>query len=305
MRLSFFLVSCGFILLFSCQNTAPEDKPLASKPIITYKSELPKTTKDYWYNGTAEVSSYALSQARYGEQREGTAVLVYVTEPFSKESNTKADQNSDANVSVLKLNATKKFNTGIYPYSMMTSSFYPIDVGDHSLKISSSSQEWCGHTYMELTNRAAFDIAIDSYFEGESNQLTLDKSFLEDDVWSIIRLRPDQLPMGEFEMIPSFFYLRLKHKKTKAYKATASFESKDASIEYSIAYPELERTLSIEFSSDFPYQILGWTESYSSGFGSNAKTMTTTAQKIKTLNTPYWQQNSNQYLALRDSLGLK
>ena len=82
--------------------------------------------KAYWYNNEAEISSYALSQARYGEVHKGKAVLVYVTEPFSPDKNTKADAPSDGNISVLKLNFMKKFNTGIYPYSMMTSIFFPL-----------------------------------------------------------------------------------------------------------------------------------------------------------------------------------
>lgn len=297
----------AFCLLVACNSQDNQNDPVnpTPAPAIIYKTQLPSAAKDYWYSGSAEVTGYALSQARYGELREGNAVLVFVTEPFSKKSNTKADQASETNISVLKLNATKKFTTGIYPYSMMTSSFYPVDIGDHSLKISSSSQEWCGHTYMELTNDTNFNIAINSYFEGETAQLTLDKTFLEDDIWSVIRLRPDELPMGEIEMVPSFFYLRLKHQKTKAYQATAAFKTNDQSIIYSLYYPELKRDLQIEFAKEFPYQIIGWQERYPDGFGNKAQMMTTTAQRIKTLNTPYWQQNSNEYQVLRDSLGLK
>ncbi|MEM6726422.1 MAG: septum formation inhibitor Maf, partial [Bacteroidota bacterium] len=34
------------------------------------------TFKQYWYNGEAELSSYSLQQARYGEIHEGEAVMV-------------------------------------------------------------------------------------------------------------------------------------------------------------------------------------------------------------------------------------
>jgi hypothetical protein len=37
----------------------------------------------YWFNGEAELSSFQLTQARYGELREGKAVMIFVTEPFS------------------------------------------------------------------------------------------------------------------------------------------------------------------------------------------------------------------------------
>jgi len=38
----------------------------------------------YWYQGKAELTSYTLEQARYGEVHPGEAVLVFVTEDFSK-----------------------------------------------------------------------------------------------------------------------------------------------------------------------------------------------------------------------------
>ena len=46
------------------------------------EKQLSQEFKGYWYAGKAEVSSYKLEQARYGEIREGNAVLVYVTEDF-------------------------------------------------------------------------------------------------------------------------------------------------------------------------------------------------------------------------------
>ncbi len=107
----------------------------------------------YWNQGKAEISSYQLEQARYGEIHKGTAVLIFVSEPFSTSEFVKADYPGMDNVQVLKLNATKQFTTGIYPYSMMTSSFFPLDGSTNSLKISCSSQEWCGHTYMEMTRK--------------------------------------------------------------------------------------------------------------------------------------------------------
>lgn len=257
--------------------------------------------KDYWYNGQAEISNFKLSQARYGELRDGSATLIFVTEPYSPALNTKPNNPSGTDIPVLKLNATKKFNTGIYPYSMMNSSFYPID-GEHSLKISSSSQEWCGHTYMELVNDRKFEIKIHSYFEGESGEIKLEKFQLEDDVWSKIRIAPDQLPTGNFKMIPSFFYVRLMHKELKAYGAIGkNQELNPTTRQYTIEYPALERALVIKYQAQFPYQILSWSETYK---GFDGKELTTTADRIKTLKIDYWNKNSNGDSPLRDDLGL-
>ncbi|MDC7999079.1 septum formation inhibitor Maf [Gilvibacter sediminis] len=261
--------------------------------------------KDYWFNGTAEISSYALSQARYGELREGQAAMIFVTEPFSKSSFTKADNPTAADPSVLKLNFTKNFNTGIYPYSMINSSFFPFEDGQHSLKIATSVQEWCGHVYMELKNTDQFEIDINSYFQGEGQEgLRLSKSLLEDDLWSMIRLQNDNLPQGDLEMIPSFFYLRLKHVKAQAYKAVAELSSADSISSYTLKYPELKRTIKIDFQTAFPHKILGWEESHPKGFGSS-DTITTTGTLIKSIRSDYWRRNSNSDSVLRDTLGLK
>ena len=43
-----------------------------------------ETFKNYWYTGKAEVNSYNLQQTRYGETREGKAVLIFLTEDISQ-----------------------------------------------------------------------------------------------------------------------------------------------------------------------------------------------------------------------------
>jgi len=188
---------------------------------------------------------------------------------------------------------------------MMNSSFYPVSEGNHSLKITSSSQEWCGHTYMELKNKKQFDVSINSYFEGESKQITLKKNILEDDIMSMIRTRPEELPLGEHKVIPSFFSLRLLHKEIKAYECIMNISNNGSHNVYELHYPALERTMEITFDSEFPHKILGWKETQNSGFGNKRKKMTTTAKIKKTLKSTYWQKNSNADEKLRSLLELE
>ncbi len=295
------LISTILLLSVCFSSCSQNDK----EPLIVVQND--SITKSYWYNNEAEISSYELTQARYGELHKGHVVLVYVTEPFSKEKNAKPDKPTNKDISVLKLNFTKKFTTGIYPYSMMTSSFFPFKNGEYSLKISSSSQEWCGHTYMELKSKKKFEVKLSSYFENQTfDNLSLDKTNLEDDLWSIVRLNPGNLPTGEIEMVPSFFYLRLMHKALKAYKCETSKEQlNDSLTTYSITYPELKRTLTINFETTFPYKVLSWKETYESGWGENKKEMTTTANLITTIKSDYWNKHSNKNSDLRLKLGLE
>ncbi len=298
-----------FTGLESCKPKNDPEKKEKTK-VDTPKTEISKKKlsqefKDYWYSGTAEITSYKLEQARYGEIRNGKAVMIYVTEPFLKDKQVKADNSNPDNIPVLKLNGTKKYLTGIYPYSIMTSTFYPVYDNQHALKVSFSAQEWCGHVYAQLNNRDNFEVQSHSYFESEADQdLVLEKAILENELWNKIRISPEDLPQGSFMIIPSLEFTRLRHKELKAYSANAELKKNQEDYIYEINYPELERTLTINFSASFPYTIDSWTETFPSGFGSNAQLLTSKATKIKSINTPYWQQNGNKDLYLRDSLGL-
>lgn len=296
-----------FPLLNSCkENKTEPSKDLAISETVTEvlvpKAILSKAFNDYWYNGDAEITSYKLEQARYGEIREGTAVLVFVTEDFLPEKQVKADNYSKSNVPVLKLNATKNFNTGIYPYSIMQSTFYPVANNQHAIKVSASVQEWCGHVYTQLNNHNQFEIISHSYFQSEADQtFNIDKTWTENELWTKLRIDPKSLPVGQLEIIPSIEYTRLSHKKIKAYKAMANLENGI----YTLNYPELNRTLKINFNSNFPYNILGWEETSVSGYGASAKTLTTKATKLVSIKTAYWSKNHNSDAVLRETLKLQ
>lgn len=121
----------SIITLFSCQS---DNKISKDQDSIKNTAKLEKEFTDYWYSGKAELSSYELKQSRYGEIRTGEVVLVFVTEPFSLKKQVKLDNPTKAgkdNVSVLKLNQVRKFKTGIYDYSIMTSTFTPVDLLEH------------------------------------------------------------------------------------------------------------------------------------------------------------------------------
>ena len=307
----FTLIICLGAISNSCkQESANKDQALNSE--ISNNNELevnstsirfnpPKEFNEYWYGGEAEISSYKLEQARYGEIREGHAVLVYVTEPFLPGKQVKADNQKPNNISVLKLNATKNFKTGIYPYSIMQSTFYPVDAKDHAIKVSASVQEWCGQVYTQINNRNQFEVTSHSYFETEADEnFKLEKSILENELWTKLRIDPEALPTGSIEVIPSLEFIRLKHVPLKAYSAKAAMNNGN----YTLEYPELNRSLSINFNPEFPYEILSWEETFRSGFGANAQKMTTTATKLNSIKSAYWSKNSNASSGLRDELKL-
>ncbi len=309
-KITFYSIFVSMLLLLSCNynNTSrlkvealKSTNYLDQKVTVTTR-QLSQEFKDYWYAGNAEITSFKLEQARYGEIHKGHAVLIFVTEDFLPIDQVKSNNQDSKNISVLKLNTTKKFNTGIYPYSIMQSTFYPVYYQQHALKTSCSVQEWCGHNYTQLNNKDDFEINSHSYFAGEADQnYHIEKDILENELWTQLRIDPNKLPTGKIEVIPSFEFSRLKHIPVKPYKVYAELTANS----YTLNYTELKRTLVINFDSQFPYSILGWTESFKSGFGQDTKILTTKATKLVTIKSPYWNKNSNVDSNLRETLQLE
>lgn len=302
----FLALSVIIVLPFACGNIANSDNSSGlSEPARTPPSE---EFNSYWFDGKAELSSYKLSQARYGEMRQGYSVMVFVTEPFSKANLVKLD-NPEAfpsdRIDVLKLNFTRNFETGVYPYSLLTSVFSPLD-GDKSLKINNSCQEWCGHTFSQLKrNGSQYDWLLHSYFESENDQsFAIENSVSEDEIWNTIRINPSLLIEGEHDMIPAMHFLRFKHIKAKTYRATCTKRTEGDKFVYTVDYKELDRKLEIRFDVNFPFQIQSWTETYADGWGENPPVLTTTGTLIKSIRSDYWSKNSNADSLLRQELGL-
>ena len=290
-----------FSLLFLFCKSPESKKEDINSENTAIKFDKHPDFNTYWYAGKAEITSYKLSQVRYGEIHEGTAVNIFVTEDFLPEKQVKADYQNKNNIPVLKLNSTKKFTTGIYPYSLMTNTFSPIDSNKKAIKISFSAQEWCGNTFVQLNNRDDFQIDFHSYFESNADRnINLKKTILENEIWNQLRVSPENLPVGKLQIIPSFEYLGLHHKKFKAYEAATSLTLNDDFMIYEINYPSLQRSLTITASKAFPYTIERWEESFSS----RGKMLTTKAVKIKTIQSAYWSKNGVADIEERKELGL-
>ena len=291
------------ICFMTCSNQAQNSEHAA----------ISKSFSNWWHDGKAEITSYALSQARYGEVHEGKAIIIFVTEDFSKSKQVKLDDPSlhrnDA-LPVLKMNHTRKFNTGIYPYSMMTSAFTATQYAKYPfmVKATTTSQEWCGHTFLQFNKLRdrAYTVQSNSYFETEGDHKTeVEASLFEDQLWSMIRIDPTSLPIGEVALIPSQIYLRLRHVPIENRRATVKILDRPGHFResvYSVNYTDIDRSLSIYFEKQFPHKITGWKEKYKSGFGPNAKIIETQAYQIKRIRTDYWTKNSSADFGLYEDL---
>ena len=257
--------------------------------------------RNFWFAG-AEISSFELSQSRYGENHPGHAELIFVTEPFLTGPQVKQEFGDGESVDVLKLNAFRTFNTGIYSYRTMTSTFQPTDLENypHSLKTTTSIQDWCGLATQQLNKTdSGWRGELRSYFQQFADQdLELPEVWLEDELWTRLRLDPKRLPTGELQVVPGAIVTRFTHSPIQPEKAVATLQERDRFSSYIVDYPELERKLVILFDSGFPHIIREWEEHQPGG-------VTRAILKDRVMNSEYWSENTASHAIKRESLGLE
>lgn len=262
---------------------------------------------EYWFQGTAEISSFELTQYRYGEPRKGEAVLIFVTEDFSRSKQVKLDDPASAGrdkISVIKMNHTREFVTGIYPYHMMLSAFTPTREDSRGLKFTVSSQEWCGQAFAQvnLNSGESYSGELFSYFEAEGDKSFSVTGMAEDDLWNLIRIHPNQIPTGSVQMWPSLIYQRLTHREFAAEEAFIRLKDiSNSRRQLEVTYSTGQRELRIDFEKEFPHTILGWEEIHTKESGETEITKAT-RKGMKVVD--YWNRNSLEDEYLRDELNL-
>jgi hypothetical protein len=221
MRIILVAATLAGVIIFSsasCGTSPPLPGKVAKAGPQPYGPEFWET----WGDGFAEVSSYQLVIPRYGEPREGESILIFVSETFSERQRVKADQGRNPRQDefpVMKLNWQRNFQTGIYDYSEMLSSF----LGLASIagrppgslaKASFSRQEWCGHMFAQaLFDASRIRISGTSYFDGDadlSQTMAMQAEALSEDAlpfW-VRGMAPPFLKPGESKSVPFLTSLR-------------------------------------------------------------------------------------------------
>jgi len=292
-------------LLAACTASAGPDLP---------GSAVPEGFWDHWGDGQAELAGYSLTQPRYGAQREGTAVLVFVTETFTQAQRVKSDGGHPDEFPVLKLNEVRDFTTGIYDYNILTSSFVRLD-GQLPLgvptKVSMSMQEWCGHVYDQT-------LAIDgglrheghSYFDGEGDHETVlprpGDGVQADALPILVRgLAGPLVAPGEerrIQLLPSLMQARLTHRAPTWTPATVSRSAGAEAVEvpagtfqaHTVTVVPDGRPATTWWVEDAaPHRIVRW-----------ERTDGEVGELRGTVRTAYWQLNGPGGEAWRSKIGL-
>lgn len=237
---------------------------------------------EHWGDGQAEMASYDLRIMRYGEERKGTAVAIFVTEPFSNAVRVKSDggRAKGDQFPVLKLNLVKDFPTGVYDYNMMASTFVALTSvngrpAGTATKVSFSSQEWCGHVYHQLLfDKAGVREQIHSYFDGEADKSETLKAraggISEDALFMWARgLAYPRLKPGESISVPmlmSIQHARLNHKPVAWTEAKLSRSKQGSTQEVPAGSFEVEtltaalgdRTWTFHVELAAPHRLIKW-----------------------------------------------
>ncbi len=290
----------------NCTNPAPQSPPGAPSPQgVKAPLRLDTAFAAYWFQGEAELNVYSVEQERYGALRSAQQVMIFVTEDLSKTKQVKLDHPAQAGndrVPVLKINAIRRFHTGIYDYSLMESVFTPLD-GSPTVKTTATVQDWCGQVYAQFNrNGQRYQIHAFSYFESEGDtEITLDAGVvLESDFWTRLRIAPENIPLGAQQVAPSAIFSRLRHQPFQAHLAQVSMEpdqTRPGASWLRIEYQSLPRSVAIQFETAFPHRILGW-EEYFQGQPMSKGTLQSTQKSA------YWKHNQPEDANLRDALHL-
>ena len=295
------------LVLLSCGFTDTETNVNSS---ARSSGEQTKEFNAYWYAGQAEVSTYDISYARYGELREGKSTVVFVTEDMLLEEQVKKEMASDKTAtSVMKMNKIDRFTTGIYDYSLMQSTFTPVDplVYPYVLKTVFSSQDWCGQSFMQLNRRGmGYQALVRSYFEGEGDKSNIiDDVVLEDALWTLARLSPHTLPTGKFDILPSSANVLLLHEPAAPVMAIGTLNLQVSADEteqfiYKVALED-GREFTLFLQAVFPFRIYGWEEKVQT----RGEWLTTKAILDKSIKSSYWGESATEFDGRRKELGLK
>lgn len=302
MRPYFILILSLFI---ACRS---EDSTFSDKNTLDkFEDHSDIHLPDYWYEGQAQILTFNLTQNRYNNEHPGEAILIQVTEDFNTDLQVKSDGVSpESNTTpVIKTNLIERFTTGVYDYSMMTSTFTGVEFPCPTYKVTHSSQDWCGQSLVQINKQAnQFQHRLFSYFESEGDQVKhLPQVWLEDEIFNLIRIAPDKIKSGQVLMLPSSKIQRLLHLPTQEVETTIHLESSRDTSRLSLSMPSLKREKTISFLSKPPYTITGWEDIYPSAFDQKLRR---TKAYLKSVNKlAYWELNGAENINLREELGLR
>ena len=186
---------------------------------------------------------------------------------------------------------------------MYTSVFTPTEKfkPEHPLKVTFSSQDWCGQAFAQINNSNGYEYRHNSYFQAEGDtSYHLEYAFVEDNLFNLARINEELLPVDEFKILPAQSYVRTAHIEYKSYTAIGSKDMSDTLLVYNYEIPELKRSVRVFLDPEDHNKILKWTETYPTVFDGKLRTSEYILKESRKL--PYWRLNSRSDKNQRENL---
>jgi hypothetical protein len=235
--------------------------------------------------------------------------LIFVTETFTDEQRVKSDGGHRDEYPVMKLNAVMDYQTGMYDYNVMTSTFVRID-GKGALgvpvKVSMSMQEWCGHVYEQLLpSEDAVQWTSHSYFDGEGDRQTpyplRGGAVFLDALPVLVRGLVGELKDGTYDAFPTLVSGRYAHKPPAWTSVTVSRSNVPSQVTVPAGtFEVVQVTTEVDgvrtvwsVESAAPHHLVRWERSDGE-----------VAELLGTDRIAYWQQNKPGGEDLLPSIGL-
>jgi len=236
-----------------------------------------------WNDGQAEVSVYEATDPREGRLRTSRAIFVVVAEDLVAGRLVKADDPAHAKTRrVLKFNHVRSIPTGLYRYEQMLSVFADVD-GLSPLKITMTSHEWCGNSFVEWRSDTN-TLSLRSYWEAPGDvDAPLDPhgALFYDALALVLRgLDFEKTRTGRLRVIDSIFGSK---------PAVPQVEDAVIGVERTAAPPGVYRVHlsrgdqrdTFEFETGFPHRLARWDRSDGG-----------TLKLQNSVRTRYWEKTS-------------
>jgi hypothetical protein len=225
--------------------------------------------RNYWTTGKTERTSYDLRRVQPDEPVPGEAVLIFTAGAFRTDTQEPLDDAGTTAyerlraVPVLTMSQERRLAAAAATSPALTAVFMPLDTKlfPHALQVRLSFGK-SGLGGRQLTLRSRQYHLTSSPPEEEEN--AFDRAWLEDELWTRLRLSPESLPTGEVDVVPGLLFSRLNRRVLQPEPATAArrdttFGAQHVGV-YTLDYPGLKRRVALFFEKNAPYQLVGWEE---------------------------------------------
>ncbi len=228
----------------------------------------PYLAHSQWDSGTAEFCVYEATLTKYVEPRPAKVKMIMVKEQFDSAKLVKTSTAEDS-FEVIKFHTIQAIPTGIYDYFQTASIFFDRTTG-RVVKYTMGSQEGCGNTFMDYTQRAGKgSFLFHSYWDDQGDE-TIEMDYAGEVFYDALpvtlRFRLAHGLTYKIRMIPSLISNKIV--RPDPVEATIRVTVRKGAEVEALDRPELfEVTVSgtgvkdtFLFESAFPHRLVRWTK---------------------------------------------